>query len=223
MRLLLIEDDLMIGAEMQRALKKESYAVDWVKDGQAAQDSLALQDYGFVLLDLGLPKKDGLAVLKQLRSEHSAHRAIPVIIVTARDSVDERILGLDQGADDYVVKPFVMTELLARIRATVRRKGGFAQPILSNGIISLDPQTHLARCGEFAETLPAKEYALLHALLLQAGSILSRARLEDQLYGWNEEVESNAVEYLIHSIRKKLGKKSIINVRGAGWMVSKEN
>ena len=220
MRVLLVEDDPMIGEEMQRALKKESYAVDWVKDGAAALSSLALQDYGFVLLDLGLPKKDGLLVLKELREKNPV---LPVIIVSARDALDERILGLDQGADDYVLKPFAMSELLARLRATLRRKSGSAQPILSNGILSLDPQTHLVRCGEIVETLPAKEYALLHALLLQPGCLLSRARLEDQLYGWNEEVESNAVEYLIHSLRKKLGKKSIINVRGAGWMVSKEN
>ena len=220
MRVLLVEDDPMIGEEMQRALKKESYAVDWVKDGAAALSSLALQDYGFVLLDLGLPKKDGLLVLKELREKNPV---LPVIIVSARDALDERILGLDQGADDYVLKPFAMSELLARLRATLRRKSGSAQPILSNGILSLDPQTHLVRCGEIVETLPAKEYALLHALLLQPGCLLSRARLEDQLYGWNEEVESNAVEYLIHSLRKKLGKKSIINVRGAGWMVSKES
>ena len=220
MRVLLVEDDPMIGEEMQRALKKESYAVDWVKDGAAALSSLALQYYGFVLLDLGLPKKDGLLVLKELREKNPV---LPVIIVSARDTLDERILGLDQGADDYVLKPFAMSELLARLRATLRRKSGSAQPILSNGILSLDPQTHLVRCGEIVETLPAKEYALLHALLLQPGCLLSRARLEDQLYGWNEEVESNAVEYLIHSLRKKLGKKSIINVRGAGWMVSKES
>ena len=220
MRVLLVEDDPMIGEEMQRALKKESYAVDWVKDGAAALSSLALQDYGFVLLDLGLPKKDGLLVLKELREKNPV---LPVIIVSARDALDERILGLDQGADDYVLKPFAMSELLARLRATLRRKSGSAQPILSNGILSLDPQTHLVRCGEIVETLPAKEYALLHALLLQPGCLLSRARLEDQLYGWNEEVESNAVEYLIHSLRKKLGKASIINVRGAGWMVSKES
>ena len=220
MRVLLVEDDPMIGEEMQRALKKESYAVDWVKDGAAALSSLALQDYGFVLLDLGLPKKDGLLVLKELREKNPV---LPVIIVSARDALDERILGLDQGADDYVLKPFAMSELLARLRATLRRKSGSAQPILSNGILSLDPQTHLVRCGEIVETLPAKEYALLHALLLQPGCLLSRARLEDQLYGWNEEVESNAVEYLIHSLRKKLGKASIINVRGAGWMVSRES
>ena len=220
MRILLVEDDPMIGEEMQRALKKESYAVDWVKDGAAALSSLALQDYGFVLLDLGLPKKDGLLVLKELREKNPV---LPVIIVSARDTLDERILGLDQGADDYVLKPFAMSELLARLRATLRRKSGSAQPILSNGILSLDPQTHLVRCGEIVETLPAKEYALLHALLLQPGCLLSRARLEDQLYGWNEEVESNAVEYLIHSLRKKLGKASIINVRGAGWMVSRES
>lgn len=218
MRILLIEDDRMIGEEMLRALKKESYAVDWVRDGQTAIDSLATQNYGVVLLDLGLPKKDGMVVLKHLREQDSA---ISVIIVTARDGVDERITGLDQGADDYVVKPFVMSELSARIRAVMRRQSGHAQPVLSNGILSLAPGTRLATCEHAAEVLSAKEYALLRALLLHPGTILSRSELEDHLYGWNEEVESNAVEFLIHSIRKKLGKESIINIRGAGWMVSK--
>lgn len=218
MRVLLVEDDSMIGEEMFRALKKEQYAVDWVRDGQTAIDSLTSQAYGVVLLDLGLPQKDGMAVLTHLREHDSA---IPVIIVTARDGVDERIMGLDQGADDYVVKPFIMSELSARIRAVLRRQSGHAQPMLTNGVLVLDSKTRMATSASGAEMLSAKEYSLLRALLLHSGTILSRSELEDHLYGWNEEVESNAVEFLIHAIRKKLGKDSIINIRGAGWMVSK--
>ena len=220
MRILLIEDDDMIGEAMQRALKKEAYAVDWVRDGQMAIDSLAIQEYGFIMLDLGLPKKDGLSVLKHIRQNAVL---TPVIIVTARDAVDARISGLDYGADDYIIKPFAMSELLARIRAVIRRKSGQAQSVLSNGKISLDTGTRTASFGDVSTLLSAKEYSLLHILLLNQGKILARAALEDHLYGWNEEVESNAVEYLIHAIRKKLGKESILNVRGAGWMVSKEN
>ena len=220
MRILLIEDDNMIGEAMQRALKKEAYAVDWVRDGQTAIDSLSIQDYGFILLDLGLPGKDGLSVLKHMRKNAVL---TPVIIVTARDAVDERISGLDYGADDYIIKPFAMSELLARIRAVVRRKNGQAQSVLSNGKISLDTGTRTASFEDASALLSAKEYSLLHILLLNQGKILARTALEDHLYGWNEEVESNAVEYLIHAIRKKLGKESIQNVRGAGWMVSKEN
>ena len=219
MRILLVEDDRMIGEEMQRALKREAYAVDWVRDGLEALESLSTQAYGLILLDLGLPGRDGRDVLGQIRAHGSD---VPVIIVTARDGVSERIDGLDQGADDYVVKPFAISELLARIRAVIRRKAGQAQPVLSNGALSLDPRTRMASFGGQSEILPAREYALLHALLSRPGIILSRAELEDSLYGWNEEVESNAVEFLIHSIRKKLGKEAIINVRGAGWLVSRD-
>lgn len=219
MRILLVEDDQMIGDEMQRALKREAYAVDWVRDGQTALESLTTQAYGLLLLDLGLPQCDGRKVLGRLR-EHG--EGLPVIIVTARDGVEDRIDGLDLGADDYVIKPFAMSELLARIRAVCRRKGGQGQPLLSNGVITLDPRTRVASCGEQSETLSAREYALLHALLSQPGTILSRQELEDQLYGWNEEVESNAVEFLIHALRKKLGKNAIMNVRGAGWLVAKD-
>ena len=220
MRILLVEDDHMIGEAMQRALKKEAYAVDWVQDGQMAIDSLSIQDYGFILLDLGLPKKDGLSVLRHVRENAFS---TPVIIVTARDAVDERISGLDYGADDYIIKPFAMSELLARIRAVVRRKSGHAQSVLSNGKIALDTRTRTASFEDATAVLSAKEYSLLHILLLNQGKIFPRPALEDHLYGWNEEVESNAVEYLIHAIRKKLGKESILNIRGVGWMVSKEN
>jgi two-component system OmpR family response regulator len=219
MRVLLVEDDRMIAEAMALALREAAYAVDWVRDGQQALAALETQGYGLVLLDLGLPRKDGLEVLRQTRSRDNP---VPLMIVTARDGVDERIRGLDLGADDYLLKPFAMGELLARMRAVLRRKGGQASPLLSNGAITLDPTTREARSAGIAALLSAREFALLQALLLRPGAILSRQELEDRIYGWNEEVESNAVEFLIHSLRKKLGSSAIKNVRGVGWMVSKD-
>lgn len=218
MRILLVEDDPMIGDAVSTALKDAAYAVDWVNDGNAAAHTLELGDHEVVLLDLGLPGKDGLEVLRRLRQSGSS---LPVIIITARDEVASRIQGLDLGADDYVVKPFDVQELLARIRAVIRRQGGQALPVLSNGIVSLDPATHRAIVGETQVLLSAREFALLQALLLHPGTILSRSELEERLYGWNEEIESNAIDFLIHGVRKKLGTSVIKNVRGAGWMVEK--
>ena len=218
MRILLVEDDPMIGDAVSTALKDAAYAVDWVNDGNAAAHTLELGDHEVVLLDLGLPGKDGLEVLRRLRQSGSS---LPVIIITARDEVASRIQGLDLGADDYVVKPFDVQELLARIRAVIRRQGGQALPVLSNGIVSLDPATHRAIVGETQVLLSAREFALLQALLLHPGTILSRSELEERLYGWNEEIESNAIDFLIHGVRKKLGTGVIKNVRGAGWMVEK--
>jgi two-component system OmpR family response regulator len=218
MRILLVEDDRMIGEAVSVALRDAAYAVDWVQDGDTALRVLDNQEHQAVLLDLGLPKRDGLEVLRKLRAGGSR---LPVIVVTARDAVEDRIKGLDFGADDYLVKPFDVDELLARLRAVVRRQGGQAAPVLSNGIISLDPATREARCGEVAGLLSAREFALLQALLLHPGAILSRAELEERIYGWNEEVESNAVDFLIHGIRKKFGADVIKNVRGAGWMVAR--
>ena len=219
MRVLLVEDDLMIGEVVAQALKDASYAVDWVRDGQAALNTLADQVYGVVLLDLGLPKKDGLEVLRALRAKDNP---VPVLVITARDTLNDRIRGLDGGADDYVLKPFEMSELLARMRAVVRRKGGIASPVLSNGPLSLDPATREVSLNGQQWRLSGREFSLLQALLVRPGAILSRGDLEDRMYGWNEEVESNAVEFLIHSLRKKLGSDAIKNVRGVGWMVSKE-
>lgn len=219
LRVLLIEDDGMIGAAVQDALKDASYAADWVKNGQTGLDSLASQHYDLVLLDLGLPGKDGLDVLRAIRSKGSP---IPVVIMTARDGLDDRIRGLDGGADDYVLKPFEMSELLARMRAVLRRKGGTAAPVLSSGHLSLDPATHEASASSQSPVqMPSREFSLLHALMVRPGAILSRSELEDRVYGWGEKVESNAIEFLIHALRKKLGKEAIKNVRGAGWMVSK--
>ena len=219
MRVLLTEDDPMIGQAILAALKDASYAVDWVRNGQTAIHTLAHSHYDLVLLDLGLPGKDGMEVLNSIRSKDNP---VPVLIVTARAGADYRIRGLDGGADDYLLKPFEMRELLARMRALMRRKGGSAVPELSNGVISLDPVTREARTLDAEPvTLSNREFALLQALMLRPGAILSRSELEERMYGWGEEVESNAVEFLIHALRKKLGSEVIKNVRGVGWMVSK--
>ena len=219
MRILLVEDDRMLGAATQQALRDAAHAVDWVLDGDAALLAMRTAPYEAMLLDLGLPRRDGLGVLQAARR---AGYNLPVIIVTARDGVDDRIRGLDLGADDYLIKPFETGELLARLRAVARRKGGQAQALLGNGVVTLDPATRQASFGAVSARLSAREYALLHALLLRPGAVLSRDDLENLIYGWNEEVESNAVEYLIHSIRKKLGAGAIKNVRGVGWVVDRD-
>ena len=219
MRVLLVEDDPMIGEAIQGALKDASYAADWVKDGQAALTTLGCQHYDLVLLELGLPGKDGLDVLASIRAKDNS---VPLLIITARDDLDARLRGLDGGADDYVSKPFQMAELLARMRAVLRRKGGMATPTLTNGVVSLDPAPKEASVnGGSSVQLSNREFSLLQALLVRPGAILSRSELEDRIYGWGEEVESNAVEFLIHALRRKLGSEVIKNVRGVGWMVSK--
>ena len=218
MRLLLVEDDAMIGEALEATLREASYAVDWVRDGLMATTALKTHGYELVLLDLGLPGKDGITLLRQLREDG---HATPVVIITARDSVEDRILGLDVGADDYVLKPFDAKELLARMRAVLRRKAGAAAPVLSNGIVSLDPATHQATSPEAEPSiLSNREFALLNALMVRPGAILSRSELEDRVYGWGEEVDSNAIEFLIYTLRKKLGSSAIQNVRGVGWMVA---
>jgi two-component system OmpR family response regulator len=219
MRVLLVEDDPMIGDAIQGALKDASYAADWVKDGPTALTTLGHQHYDLVLLDLGLPGKDGLEVLASIRAKDNP---IPLLVITARDGLDDRLRGLDGGADDYVSKPFQMAELLARMRAVLRRKGGTAAPVLSNGVVTLDPATKESYVNGGSQVqLSNREFSLLQALLVRPGAILSRSELEDRIYGWGEEVESNAVEYLIHALRRKLGSEVIKNIRGVGWMVSK--
>jgi two-component system, OmpR family, response regulator len=217
MRILLVEDDTMIGEALCVALRDAAYAVDWVQDGETALRVLSDSEHQAVLLDLGLPGQDGIEVLKKLRTNNGN---TPVIIITARDALDDRVKGLDLGADDYLTKPFDFDELLARLRATLRRQGGQAAPLLSNGIISLNPATHEAFKGDLTCLLSAREFSLLHTLILRPGTILTRTQLEESIYGWNEEVESNVVDFLIHGIRKKLGADAIKNVRGAGWMVA---
>jgi two-component system OmpR family response regulator len=220
MRILLVEDDGMIAQALQAALQAAGYAVDWVDDGLTAEAALRTQAYDQVLLDLGLPGQDGLQLLERLRA---ADNPVPLLIITARPGLEDRLRGLDGGADDFLQKPFEMAELLARMRAVMRRKGGRAAPELGNGRVSLDPALKSARVeGQEAVQLSAREFALLQALLVRPGAILSRGELEDRLYGWGNEVESNAVEFLIHGLRRKLGKDVIRNVRGLGWMVSKD-
>lgn len=219
MRVLLVEDDLMIGAAVQGALRDVAYAVDWVRDGLSALTALAAQTYDVVLLDLGLPGKDGMNVLAEIRGKNNS---VALLIITARDGLADRMCGLDSGADDYLLKPFQIGELLARMRAVLRRKGGIVTTALGNGVVSLDPATREASLrGGSPLQLSNREFALLRALLVRPGAILSRNDLEGRIYGWGEEVESNAVEYLIHALRRKLGSDVIKNVRGAGWMVSK--
>lgn len=219
MRVLLVEDDPMIGEAVRAALRDAAYAVDWAQTGTEAAAAMSCHVYDAILLDLGLPGKDGIQVLRDLRAKDNP---VPVIIMTARDGLDDRIQGLDDGADDYVLKPFEMAELLARMRAVLRRKSGQAEAVLSNGVVSLDTATHEARTTHgVAMALSHREFGLLQALLVRPGAILSRAELEERLYGWGEEVESNAIDFLIHSLRKKLGNDTIRNIRGAGWMVAK--
>ncbi|MGY2438233.1 response regulator [Pseudomonas sp. SDO52101_S400] len=219
MRILLVEDDPMIGDAIQGALNDASYATDWVKNGLTALATLDTQHYDLVLLDLGLPGKDGLDVLDSIRARNNP---VPLLIITARDGLDDRLRGLDGGADDYLLKPFDMAELLARMRAVLRRKGGTALSLLDNGVVSLDLVSKQATTADSPDVqLSSREFALLQALLIRPGAILSRSELEDRLYGWGNEVESNAVEFLIHALRRKLGSHVIKNVRGMGWMVSK--
>jgi two-component system OmpR family response regulator len=218
MRVLLVEDDQMIAEAIVWSLKEENYAVDHVLDGQQATSAISCQPYDIVLLDLSLPRLDGLDVLKYIRNKSD----VPVIIITARDTLDEKVKGLDLGADDFVIKPFEFKELHARMRVVIRRKNGATTSELIHGDLSLDLSTHQVTIGQStAVVLTAKEFRLLEAFMIKPGKILSRAELEDKIYGWGEEVESNAIEFLIFSIRKKIGKAHIKNVRGLGWMIPK--
>jgi two-component system response regulator QseB len=217
MRLLLVEDDTMIGEAVATGLKRDGFAVDWVRDGKAADHALKVETFDLLLLDLGLPHLSGLDVLKALRARG---QSLPVLILTARDAVTDKVQGLDAGADDYVVKPFDLTELSARIRALLRRQAGRAEPVIEHGGVSLNPVTHQVLHDGKEIALSSREFALLEALLDRPGAILSRSQLEQRLYGWGEEVESNAVEVHIHSLRKKLGTDYIRNVRGVGYRVA---
>ncbi len=219
MRVLLVEDDQMLGTAVQQALHDASYAVDWVVDGATASAALDTPGYELVLLDLGLPQRDGIEVLRRLRARGDA---TPVLIITARDSVDQRIEGLDVGADDYLGKPFAVGELLARMRALARRSKGASSSTLTNGVVTLELATKLAIVGSTSLGLSHREFALLQALMLRPGAVLSRAQLEQSIYGWGEEVESNAVDVIIHGLRRKLGADSIRNVRGLGWRVDRD-
>jgi len=218
MRLLLIEDDLMIGEAVLDLLRMEGYAVDWIKDGYMAERVLESQLYDLILLDLGLPKVDGLDVLRNLRMKKIR---TPVLIATARDAVDLRVLGLDMGADDYVVKPYELIELLARIRALIRRASGRAETIYEHLGVIIDSVTREVLVHGQPVTLVAREWAVLELLLARPGVVFSRKQLEGKLYSWKDEVSSNAVEVYIHGLRKKLGAEMIQNIRGVGYMIPK--
>jgi two-component system OmpR family response regulator/two-component system response regulator QseB len=217
MRVLLVEDDEMIGQSLREALTRQGWSVDWVKDGLLAQSALADGGYACVLLDLGLPQRDGVEVLRRARA---AGETTPVLVLTARDGLDDRVDGLDLGADDYLVKPYELRELLARMRAVIRRRDGAAQSLIGEeGVLQLDLGTREVLVGGVRSQLSAREFALLHALMERSGAILSREQLENRIYGWGEEVSSNAVDVLIHGMRRKLGPDTIRNVRGLGWRV----
>ena len=216
MRLLVIEDDPMIGRAVVAGLQEGGYAVDWVRDGGEAELALANRVYDLALLDLGLPRRDGLEILKGLRRRGNR---LPVVIITARDAVADRIAGLDHGADDYLVKPFDLDELLARARAVIRRREGRASPQMSCGVLSVDPVKRLVTFRGAPVDLSAREFAVLEALMKEPGAVVSREKLEDAVYGWGEEVGSNTIEVHLHHLRRKLKPELIRNVRGVGYRI----
>jgi two-component system, OmpR family, response regulator QseB len=217
MRVLVIEDDPMIGRAVTAGLRGSGYTVDWVHDGQAAELAMANDTYELALLDLGLPRKDGLEVLKSLRRMKIE---LPVLVITARDSLADRVAGLDSGADDYLVKPFDLDELLARVRAVVRRHAGRGSPEVSYGALTLDPARRLVSFRGQPVELSSREFAVLEALMKKPGSVVSRDKLEDAVYGWGEEVGSNSVEVHLHHLRRKLSPELIRNVRGVGYRIA---
>ena len=219
MRILLAEDDPLLGDGLRAGLRQLGFQVDWVRDGEAAEREMRAQPYAVAVLDLGLPRKDGMAVLASIRT---ARIATPVLVLTARDTVPDRIRGLDSGADDYVVKPVDMHELAARLRALVRRAHGKPHESLKAQDIELDPAARSVTQAGTGVTLSTREFDLLHALMLAAGRVLSREQLEQQLYSWGQEVESNAIEVHIHNLRRKLGASLIHTVRGVGYMLVRE-
>jgi two-component system OmpR family response regulator len=219
MRILLVEDDAMIGKAVLDVLRSEHYAVDWVRDGAAAEAALAAERYDLVLLDLGLPKSDGLSVLRSLRSRREA---VPVLVATARDTIGDRVAGLDAGADDYIVKPYDTDELLARVRALLRRSAARGEPLISHKGVELNPATREATLNGQALSLTPREWALLEPMLQRPGVVFSKAQLEQKLYSWKDDISSNAVEVYVHGLRKKLGSEFIRTVRGLGYVVPRE-
>lgn len=218
MRILLVEDDPLIGNGLRIGLRREGFAVDWVQDGEAGALALRTTVYGLVLLDLGLPNQDGMTLLAALRKRDDS---TPVIVITARDSVPDRVAGLDGGADDYLVKPFALEELLARIRVANRRQAGRAQAMLAAGALRLDPARHRCWLRDQEISITAREFALLEELMRDPGAIVTREQLEERLYGWNEEIESNAIQVHVYNLRRKLGSDAIRNVRGVGYGIGK--
>ena len=218
MRVLLVEDDAMIAQGLQTALRQNGFAVDWMRDGKSAAAALRGSVFDVALLDLGLPQRDGIEVLRELRQRGDA---TPVIILTARDEIQHRIAGLDAGADDYIVKPFDLDEVTARMRSVLRRAAGRGDPCIRHGELRLDPVARTLERGGVAVNVSAHEFAVLEALLQRPGAVLSRAQLEDRLYGWEEQIGSNAIEVYIHGLRRKLGSDVIRTLRGVGYFVPK--
>lgn len=216
MRLLLVEDDPLLGEGLQASLQLEGYAVDWLRDGESAWAALCTDTFDLVVLDLGLPRLSGLEVLERLRTRNET---VPVLILTARDAPGDRVRGLDTGADDYLIKPFDLDELAARLRALARRRSGNRNPVLHHGPLELDPARHRVRLNGKPVTMPRREFTLLRLLLEHAGQIVPRSRLQEALYGWEDEVDSNTLEVYIHHLRRKLGREWIKTVRGVGYMV----
>ena len=218
MKLLLVEDDALLGDGVRVGLKQAGFAVDWVQDGLAAKVALDSEDYDLLVLDLGLPKLSGMELLKSVRAKRAS---LPVLILTARDTVADRVAGLNAGADDYLVKPFDLDELIARLNALLRRSAGQVELTLQHGAIELTPASHQVRLAGTDVSMSAREFSLLHTLLLHTGRVHSREQLEQTLYGWGEEVESNAIEVHVHHLRKKLGSDLIRTLRGVGYVIDK--
>lgn len=217
MRLLLIEDDVMVGKSLQKGLLQAGFSVDWVRDGRQAELALGHRMHDLAILDLGLPQVDGMKLLKTLRDHGNG---MPVLIASARDTVRDKIAGLEAGADDYVLKPFDLDELIARVRALLRRHAGSGSPLLRCGPLVLDPARRAVTLDDQPVDLSAREFGLLEALMLRPGTVISKEKLEESLYGWGEEIASNAVEVHVHNLRRKLGAERIRNVRGVGYRVA---
>ena len=220
MRILLVEDDEILGDGLKTGLRQAGYTVDWIKDGISAENALNDDEFDLVVLDVGLPRQSGLEVLRSMRKRG---QQTPVLILTARDSVPDRVQGLDSGADDYMVKPFDLDELCARLRVLQRRNMGRSEPVLQHGDLVLDPAAHKVTLSEEPVNLSMREFVLLQHLLENVGRVIPRARLEQKLYGWEGEVESNSLEVFIHHLRKKLGAELIRTVRGVGYMIENPN
>ncbi|MBK1851866.1 response regulator transcription factor [Marinobacter sp. 1-4A] len=218
MKILLVEDDNLLGDGIAAGIAQSGLVVDWVLDGQQADTALATGTYDAVVLDLGLPGLSGMEVLKRARA---SGKDLPILILTARDAVEDRVAGLDAGADDYLVKPFDLSELQARLRALLRRSKGHADPVINQGELQVDPVSHSVFWSGKSVDLSAREFAILHTLLLNAGRVMSKAQIEEQLYGWGEEIESNAIEVFVHHLRRKLSPQLIRTIRGVGYMIEK--
>jgi two-component system response regulator QseB len=219
MRVLLVEDDPLIGEAVRVGLARLGITVDWVRDGELGLQCARSEPFDAMVLDLGLPRRDGMQVLRELRQ---AGKGLPILVVTARDSLADRVAGLDAGADDYILKPFEMDELAARLRSAIRSHSGRIDPVLRSGPLALHPDTKIVTKDGAAVSLSAREFALLELLMRRPGMPLSRAQLEERLLGWGEEVASNALEVNIHNLRRKLGAESILNIRGVGYFVTRD-